>query len=144
MVFGKFLAGAAYTGLIGGAVLFHQGAVTVNVKEKRDGGHRVFVVAPATLATWGVKFIPDQHFPRLPEEARAALPAATAALEELERLPDFVLVEVEGRHGEQVRIEKVGSKLRIDVDSPREEVRVSAPIRAARATMQELLARNGD
>jgi hypothetical protein len=127
--------------LIGGAVLFHQGAITVNVKEKRPEGDRVYVIAPATLATWGVKLIPDKHFPRLPEEARHALPAATAALQELDRLPDFVLVEVENAR-EYVRVEKVGDKLVFDVDSDREEVHISVPIRAARATVEELLVRN--
>ena len=141
MVFSKVLLGAAYTSLIGGAVLFHQGAITVNVKEKHKDGHHIYIIAPATLATWGVKLIPDKHFPRLPEEARQVLPAATAAMMELERQPDFVLVEVENAR-EHVRIEKVGDKLRIDVDSPREEVHISVPIRAARATIEELLAHN--
>ena len=143
MVLGKFMMGALYTTMIGGAVLFHEGAITVNVKEtKLDGkGQHVFVVAPAAIVPWALKVIPERHMPRLPQEARDALPAIQAAADELERIPDTVLVEVEGKR-EHVKVAKEGGYLVVDVISDREEVHVSVPIRAARHTLEELLERS--
>jgi hypothetical protein len=142
MVFGKFMMGALYTTMIGGAVLFHEGAITVNVKEmKKDGeAQRVFVVAPAAIVPWAIKLMPQGHMPRLPEEARLALPAMQAAVDELERIPDTVLVEVDSRD-EHVKVSKEGGYFIVDVKSDREEVHVSVPIRAARHTLEELLER---
>ncbi len=139
-MFTKFLTGALYTSLIGGAVLFHDGAITVNVQEKREGGDHVFVVAPATLMTWGVNLVPQDKLPRLPHQARQALPAIQAAAAELERLPDFVLVEVQERD-QHVKVQKIGGNLVVDVDSPRENVHVSVPLRAARKTIEDFIAR---
>ena len=136
----KVLTGVLYTGLIGGAVLFHEGAIKVDVQEKREGGDHVFVVAPATIMTWGVNLIPQDKLPRLPREAREALPAIEAAAAELERLPDFILVEVQERD-EHVKIQKIGGNLVVDVDSPRETVHVSVPLRAARKAIEDFVAR---
>lgn len=143
MIFGKFMTGALYTTLIGGAVLFHEGAITVNVKEmKPDGkGEHVFVVAPAAVVPWAIKLIPEKHMPRLPQEARDALPAIQAATDELERIPDSVLVEVQSKR-EHVKVSKEGGYLVVEVTSDREEVHVSVPIRAARHTIEELLERS--
>ena len=145
MIFGKFLAGAMYTTLIGGAVLFHEGAITVNVKETHRSGdpERVFVVAPAAVVPWAVKFIPVQHMPRLPEEAMDALPALQAAADELERMPDAVFVEVQSPR-EQVKIAKDGGNFTVDVVSDREEVHISVPVRAARHTIENLIERMQD
>lgn len=146
MIFGKFLAGAMYTTLIGGAVLFHEGAITVNVKDvdRRSGEpERVFVVAPAAVVPWAVKFIPVQHMPRLPEEAMEALPALQAAADELERIPDAVLVEVQSPR-EHVKIAKNGGNFTVDVVSDREEVHISVPVRAARHTIENLIERMHD
>lgn len=143
MMFGKFLMGAMYTSMIGGAVLFHEGAITVNVKEFKSNGEepqRVFVIAPAAVVPWAIKLMPSRHMPRLPQEALDALPAIQAAADELERIPDSVLVEVEGKR-EHVKVSKEGGYIVVDVTSDREEVHVSVPIRAARHTIEELLGR---
>lgn len=136
----KLVTGLMYTALIGGAVLFSEGTVVVNVKEKKPEGHQVFVVAPATLATWGVRFVPEEHLRNMPPEARQALPAVIAAARELENIPDAVLVEVENNR-EHVKIEKRGSDLVVDVDSDKETVHVSIPLRAVRHTIENLQAR---
>jgi hypothetical protein len=143
MMFGKFLTGALYTSLVGGAVLFHEGAITVSVREHRPGREpqRVFVVAPAVVVPWALRLIPEHHAPRLPQEAREALPALQAAAERLEAMPDFVMVEVESPR-EKVKVSKDGGYLVIDVSSEREEVHVSVPLRAARHTLETLLERS--
>ncbi len=142
MIFGKILTGAMYTTLVGGAVLFHEGAITVNVKEMHQGREpqHVFVVAPAAIVPWAIKLIPENHVPRLPEEALQALPALQAAADELVRMPDTVLVEVESKR-EHVKVAKEGGYLTVDVTGDREEVHVSVPVRAARHAIEELLDR---
>ena len=78
-MFAKFMLGALYTTLIGGAVLFHEGAIVVDVREKGADGDHVFVVAPATLVSWGVKLVPENKMPRLPRQARELMPAISSA-----------------------------------------------------------------
>jgi len=141
-MFGKILMGAAYTTLIGGAVLFHEGAITVNVQEKKPDGHHVFVLAPAAIVPWAIALAPEEHvrFERIPPEAREALPVLAAAADKLAEMPDFVLVEVDSPH-EHVKVEKCGGSLVINVDSDKERVYVSVPLRAARHTLENLAAR---
>jgi len=142
MVLAKLATGALYTTLIGGAVLFHEGAITVSVKEMKGNSEpqHVFVVAPAAVVPWAIKMIPERHMPRLPEEALQALPAIQAAADELERLPDTVLVEVQSKR-EHVKVSKEGGYMVVDVTGDREEVHVSVPLRAVRHTLEELLER---
>ncbi len=141
-MFGKIMMGALYTTLIGGAVLFHEGAITVNVKEKRPDGDRVFVIAPAALVPWAIALAPEKHvrFDHIPEEARAVLPALADAADKLSDMDDFVLVEVQSPR-EHVKVEKRGGSIVINVDSDHETVYVSFPLRAARHALKELVAR---
>jgi hypothetical protein len=76
----------------------------------------------------------------LPREARESLPAILAGARELERLPDFVLVEVESPR-ERVKVQKRGDYLVIDVDSDDETVHLSVPIRTVHDTLAGLAAR---
>ncbi len=48
----KLMTGLAGTAVVAGAILFSEGAVTIDVKEKRERGHHYFVVAPAALVPW--------------------------------------------------------------------------------------------
>lgn len=141
-MFGKVMMGALYTTLIGGAVLFHEGAITVNVKEKKPDGDRVFVIAPAAVVPWAIALAPEKHvrFDQVPEEARAVLPALADAADKLQDMPDFVFVEVHSPR-EHVKVEKKGGSIVVNVDSDRETVYVSVPLRAARHALQELAAR---
>lgn len=141
-MFGKIMMGALYTTLIGGAVLFHEGAITVNVKEKRPDGDRVFVLAPAAVVPWAIALAPEKHihFDQIPEEARDILPALADAVDKLGEMDDFVMVEVQSKR-ERVRVEKKGGSLVVNVDNDRETVYVSVPLRAARHTLLEIAAR---
>ena len=141
-MFGKVMMGAVYTTLIGGAVLFHEGAITVNVKEKKPDGNRVFVFAPAAVVPWAIALAPEKHvrFDQMPEEARAMLPALAEAADKLGDMPDFVLVEVRSPR-EHVKVEKRGGSIVVNVDSENESVYVSVPLRAARHALAELTAR---
>jgi hypothetical protein len=141
-MFGKIMMGALYTTLIGGAVLFSEGAITVNVREKKADGDRVFVIAPAAIVPWAIALAPEKHirFDHIPEEARAILPALADAADKLGEMDDFVLVEVQSPR-EHVKVEKKGGSIVVNVDSERETVYVSVPLRAARHALQELVAR---
>ncbi len=141
-MFGKVMMGAVYTTLIGGAVLFHEGAITVNVKEKKPDGDRVFVFAPAAVVPWAIALAPEEHvrFDQIPEEARAMLPALAEAAHKLGDMPDFALVEVQSPR-EHVKVEKRGGSIVVNVDSENETVYVSVPLRAARHALAELAAR---
>ncbi|MCI0537191.1 MAG: hypothetical protein L0Z50_18390 [Verrucomicrobiales bacterium] len=141
-MFGKVMMGAVYTALIGGAVLFHEGAITVNVQEKKPDGDRVFVFAPAAVVPWAIALAPERHvrFDQMPEEARAMLPALAEAADKLGDMPDFVLVEVQSPR-EHVKVEKRGGSIVVNVDSERESVYVSVPLRAARHALAQLSAR---
>ena len=122
--------------LAGAGVVYQYGAVTVYVEEKKPGGDRVRLWIPGVLAPVALKLVPDEEL-RLPPEARQWMPALRAASEELARVEDFTLVDVQdGR--EHVRIEKRGGALVIDVVSPDETVHVSLPLRVVVSVAQEL------
>lgn len=141
-MFGKIMMGLGYTTLIGGAVLFHEGAITVSVQEKKPDGHHVFVLAPAAVVPWAIALAPEQHirFENMPPEAREALPVLAEAADKLADMPDFVLVEVQSPR-EHVKVEKRGGSLIVNVESDQETVYVSVPLRAARHTLENLAAR---
>jgi hypothetical protein len=122
--------------LAGAGVVYQYGAVKVYVEEKRPGGERVRLWVPGVLAPVALKLIPDEEL-RLPPEARQWLPALRAAGEELERVDDFTLVEVQDGRA-HVRIEKRNGALLIDVVSEDETVHVSIPLRVVLSVARQL------
>ena len=122
--------------LAGAGVVYQYGAVKVYVEEKKPGGERVRLWVPGVLAPVALKLVPAEEL-RLPPEARRWMPALRVAGEELERVEDFILVEVEdGR--ERVRIEKRNGALVIDVVSPDETVHLSVPLRVVLSVARQL------
>jgi hypothetical protein len=108
--------------------------MVVDVKEGGPSGHRIVVPVPMMLARAAVSFVPQPQMPVPPAELRDAAPMAQAALAALTEAPDFELVRVEDR-GEVVSIRKEDGKLRIEVDSKNERVRVNVPLSAAQAVL---------
>lgn len=137
MFFSKAIAGMAGTTLLAGALVFHEGVITVNVREKRADGDHIRFFVPATVASFGVGLVPEQHIRRATRHAHEYLPAARIAMQELAKCPDTVLVEVKERD-EHVRIEKRGGRLLVDVDSRSEEVHVGVPIQTVVSVLKEL------
>ena len=127
MMMTKFMGGALGTITLGGALLFHQGVVHVEVHEKRDKGANFHIILPATVISAAAMAVPDEKIARHAAQLEKVLPAARIAARELENCPDTVLVEVTSNR-EYVRVEKVGRSIKIDVESPREEVHVSVPL----------------
>lgn len=133
----KLTTGALGTLTLAGALVFHQGIVDVKVHQKRPGGDNVRIMVPGAILSLAVMAVPGEVIRRHAAHARQALPAARIAAQELEKCPDTVLVEVQERD-EHVRIEKRGGDLIVDVNSPRETVHVSIPLRTLRFILREV------
>lgn len=125
------------TVMIGGVALYSGGAVKVSVDEKRVNGSHIHVALPALVLPLGLKLVPDRQLQKVPAELRRWLPVIRAAAEELERCPDGPFVEVDNPR-EKVSIVKRGDSLVIDVDSSRETVHVSVPLKTILALAREL------
>lgn len=125
------------TVLVGGAALYSAGTVRVAVHEKKPGGTNISLALPAAAVPLALKFVPDRRLQNLPPEMRAFLPAIQIAGRELAGYPDVTLVQVENPH-EKVSIVKRGGSLVIDVDSRRETVHVSFPLRIVAAVARDL------
>jgi hypothetical protein len=137
MLFAKAIAGFAGTTLIAGALVMHEGVISVNVREKRPDGNHVRFFVPATVVGVGMALAPKEKIERATRHARKYLPIARIGAEELAKCPDFVLVEVHDRD-EHVRIQKLGRRILVDVDSPREEVHVAVSLRTIISALRDL------
>lgn len=118
------------------AAMFNAGTVAVDIVPA--DGSDISVHVPAGLVDAAIWLLPaDVQADAVQEVAAEARPywdAVRAAGDELARLPDFVLVEVEGPD-EHVVIEKRDQRLVVLVESDEERFRVSLPLR----TVQSLL-----
>ncbi len=124
----KVTAGVLGTAALAGAYVVHEGAVRVAVDEGSAGGKHIRLLLPAALVPVGLKFVPDEKLRQAAAQARPWLPAVRAASQELARLPDADLLEVRDT-GDHVRLSKRGRLLVLDVESTRETVHVSFPLK---------------
>ena len=123
--------------VLGGVVVYNEGAVRVDVREKaRDGSH-VYLIVPAAVAPVAAWMIPRSKLHEARQKIRPWLPTIKAASEALTRCPDGPLVEVDS-HDDHVRIYKQGGSLFVYVDSDEETVHVSFPLEAAADTVSQL------
>ena len=137
----KASAIAAGTVLVTAGIAYSGGVVEVCVKEKTGHGSRnspshIHLPLPALAGPLALHLIPA-HRLESPRDLHQWMPVIRAAAEELERCPDAELVSVVNAR-ETVHILKRGSDLVIDVDSERETVHVSFPIRTAVAMAEQL------
>jgi hypothetical protein len=126
-----------------GLLLAATGVGSVRVQEKKADGARFFVPVPAVALYAGAallpRVMPAAERARMREELGDRRQAIVAILEELERCPDGVLVDVE-EHGETVRIVKEGRSLAVRVRSADADVDVSLPAGAVTHLFQALTA----
>ena len=134
---GKIGLGLLGTTVLAGAYAAQQGLVRVRVVEKKPGGDRVNLCVPAAAIPVALRLAPDDAIRQASEQAKDLLPALRIASRELSRLPDTELVEVRDTR-EHVRIRTVDGKLEIDVESDREDVHVSVPLRTLEAVLRRL------
>lgn len=109
------------------ASLSAAGVIEVNVEGKHSTGDQVNIRIPAATVMGLLAILPNAVFYEATDECGQYMPLVREVCEELGNLPDFTLVEVEGRH-ESVLIRKQGDVLRIDVDEYDETVHISIPL----------------
>jgi hypothetical protein len=126
--------------LVVAGIVADAGIITVRVTEKKEDGKNIHLFVPAILVPMGVKLAPERELERVMHRAREFMPAMRIAAEELERIPDGLLVEVKNPR-EYVHIEKRGGSLVVDVDNDRESVHVSVPLKMVCNVARELEAR---
>ncbi len=140
MILGKIAFGLVGSVALVGTYVVHEGVVRVAVDGLEPKGHHVHLIVPAALVPVGMRFVPEERLREMTMNARPWLPAARIASAELARLPDSKLLEVRGAR-EHVRITKKGDLLVVDVESPRETVHISVPLKMVDrvgARLQEL------
>jgi hypothetical protein len=131
------LGGALAMVVVGGVVVYNEGAVRVDVQEKARSGKHIHLIVPAVVLPVAARLVPRDKLEDARREVGPWLPTIKAASEELARCPDGPLVEVDSKR-EHVRIHKLGKSLFIAVDSDEETVRVSFPLEAAADTVRRL------
>ncbi len=122
---------------LAGAYVVHEGAVRVAVEEYKPGGTHLHLILPAVVVPLGLSVVPDYKLRDAAAQAREWLPALEAASAELARLPDTDLVEVRDAE-EHVSVIKRGALLVVDIQSPREKVHVSFPLKTLNEVCRKL------
>ena len=125
------------TVITAGAIAYKQGAVRVEFEEKYAGGHHLRFPIPAALIPWGLKMMPEDVLEEATAEIKPFLPALLAASEELQDLPDFVLVEMQNSR-EWIRIEKRGESVLFDLESEHETIHLSIPVETIHSVLLTL------
>jgi hypothetical protein len=124
-------------------VVTRQGMLAIDVEEKTPGGARIKLLVPGALVNFCLSFVPAAMPPeereRLREELGRYEPVLAAVVDELEKAPDMVFVEVEDGD-EHVTISKRDGHLVIEVETDDEDVRVAVPVTSVRATWKHVLA----
>lgn len=113
------------------AVVWHHGVISVNVHERGPHGARIYLPVPAFIVNPLISLAGRAHpcdFDDADLEVFEQIrPAIRAALTEANRYGDFTLLEVEGRDGEHVTIQKKNGRLELRVDAPDARVSITLP-----------------
>src|SRR5512133_3319524 len=133
----KLGVGALGTAVVAGAALSSEGFIHVRVHEKHPGGTNVALIVPAAVVPVALHFVPKKEFDHAPADLREILPVVDAAIPELQKCRDGVLVEMSDP-GEHVLISKSGGSVVIDVNDHDETVHVSVPLSAVRSSLHQI------
>lgn len=139
MILGKIVLGMAGTALAGAGLLCSEGLVQVNVRETQPESHHVYVVAPAMLMPIAMRLVPKNDLTDASQQIQPYMPVIRAAMDGLRDIDDVTLVEVKDLN-ENVRVDKRGGNVVVDVKDENDTVHVSAPIRAISSTLEQLSA----
>jgi len=127
LIIAKIALGFGATLAVGGAYVFHEGVINVDVDEFRPGGSHVHVWAPATVVSLGMRVVPRHHLEQAASQVQPFLPVLREVAKELKRFPNATFVEVKDR-ADHVFIGTVDGKIRIDAVSDTETVHLRIPI----------------
>jgi len=111
------------------AAVYRSGTVAVAVEPPDGGGLSISV--PAILIHIAVALAPAEMLDEVRDELRPVWPTIRAAARELDRAPDFVLLEIRSG-GERVIVEKEARRMLVRIETDGDTVRVSIPIRTVR------------
>lgn len=139
MILGKIVLGMAGTALAGAGLLCSEGLVQVNVRETQPESHHVYVVAPAMLMPIAMRLVPKNDLTDASQQIQPYMPVIRAAMDGLRDIDDVTLVEVKDLK-ENVRVDKRGGNVVVDVKDENDTVHVSVPIRAISSTLEQLSA----
>ncbi len=109
------------------ASLSSAGMIEVDVRPNNSRGDQISIRIPAATAMGFLAIVPNAVFWEAADECGRYMPMVRELCDELSDLPDFTLVDVEGRH-ETVLIRKEGRSLIIDVDEGDETVHITIPL----------------
>lgn len=117
------------------------GLITVRVREKAPGGHHIYVIVPGILVPVALHFIPARYFNGAGDQVRPWLPLVDGVTNSLSNISDTVLVDVTSPQS-RVIVRKVGGSVIADVNNEDDDVHVSVPLRAIRATVRALASKD--
>ncbi len=124
IVIGGVLLATAAVGATAAAV-YRAGTIAVEIRE--DDGNLIRVSLPAGLLRAAIALTPSSILEEACDELEPLLPALNAGWREFSEAPDFVLFELSSAE-ENVRVEKIDSRLMILVDAPRVTLQVTVPL----------------
>ena len=133
----KLGVGVLGTAVVAGAAISSEGFIHVRVHEKHPGGTNIALIVPAAVVPIALHFVPKQDLDQAPKDLQQALPIIDAAVPELQKCKDGILVEVIDP-GEHVLISKSGGSLVIDVNDHDDTVHVSVPLSAVRSSVHQI------
>ncbi len=117
------------------ALAYSNGTVTVDVD---DGQGTDFTLPfPAGLVPMALRFLPDEVCRELKREVEPSWEAVKKAVDEMNRIPDAVLVRVESGQ-DHVRIVKQDGRIVIRMWSADQHVNVSIPLRLVASVVHQL------
>ena len=124
-----------------GSKLGHAGTIEFTVHEKGPDGCQIAGSVPAILVPAAIHLTPHSALEEIRRELRCefgdAAQMARAALEELSRCPDGILVDIR-TPTEVVTIEKRDGRIRVDVDTPDEKVQAAVPLQTMRSFLSAI------
>lgn len=135
----KAALGLGATMALAGAYVFHEGVIKVDVDQNRADGSHVHFWVPATAASAGLRFVPQERLEKAATQARPFLPLLREISKELERYRKAEFVEVTDSSS-HVRVSMVNGRLQIDVVDDHQVVHVRVPA----ATIRDLADRLED
>jgi len=124
---GRIALGFSLAAILLVAFTLRDGFLVVRVDESSPETHHIHLILPATFLSAGLALAPTDKLRQAAEKAGPLLPAVRESCHELERSPDFTLVDADDPT-DRVTIQKTGRDLRISVLSKGDNVFVSVPL----------------
>ena len=134
IVIGGVLLATAAVGATAAAV-YRAGTIAVEIRE--EDGNQIRVNLPAGLLSAAIALTPSSILEEAGGELEPLLPALNAGWQELSEGPNFVLFELSSAD-ENVRVEKIDSRLMIFVDVPEITVQVTVPLDTVGSLLRKL------